>query len=108
MLVWLVAGAGSAWAASVFTQVSGSPFSVAPGGTLTPVAGSPFAAGTGSLPNSVAFSSDGGLLAIADDNHKAVPVFSVGSDGTLTPVTGSPFATGGGDSVSVAFSASGG
>ena len=82
-----------------------SVFAVGSGGALTPVTGSPFA--TGSVPHSVAFSPDGGLLATANSSANSVSVFAVGSGGALTQVTGSPFATGG-QPVSVAFSPGGG
>jgi 6-phosphogluconolactonase (cycloisomerase 2 family) len=78
---------------------------------FAPVTGSPFA--TGGVPNAVAFSPSGGLLAVANENPNGpsgtVSVFSVNSStGALTPVTGSPFATGGEHPHSLAFSPSGG
>jgi WD40 repeat protein len=79
-------------------------FSVGAGGVLTQVPGSPFH--IGSLPESIAFSPNGALLAIQSSNSKSVSVFSVGADGALTQVTGSPFSVG---SVagSIAFSPNG-
>ena len=74
-------------------------------GVLAPVAGSPFATGSG--PSSLAFSPDGGLLAVANKSNATVSLFSVSSGGALAPVPGSPFATGAGPA-SVAFSPSGG
>lgn len=69
-------------------------FSVGAGGTLTPVSGSPFV--TGTHPYSVAFSPNGGLLAVTNPSASTntVSVFSVSAAGALTPVSGSPFATG--------------
>jgi WD40 repeat protein len=74
-------------------------------GVLAPAAGSPFATGSG--PASLAFSPDGGLLAVANKTDATVSVFSVSSGGALSPVPGSPFATGAGPA-SVAFNPSGG
>lgn len=53
---------------------------------FAPVGGAPFA--TGDNPLSVAFSSDGSLLAVANANTHNVSVYSVGSGGGLTPVPG--------------------
>jgi DNA-binding beta-propeller fold protein YncE len=64
-------------------------FSVNYVGKVTKVSGSPFS--TGSYPGSVAFSSDGTLLATADEGTNKVSVFSVSSAGKLKQLTGSPF-----------------
>ncbi len=70
---------------------------------LTPVPGAPFATGVG--PQSVAFSSDGRLLAVANRGDNTVSVFSVSFPfGSLTPVPGSPFGVGS-SPYSVAFDA---
>jgi WD40 repeat protein len=74
--------------------------------TLTPVAGSPFAAGN--EVSAVAFSPNGGLVAVANSGDNTVSVFSVDpSTGALSEVSGSPFDVGEGPQ-SVAFSPSGG
>ena len=52
-----------------------SVFSVGSGGALTAVSGSPFA--TGNTPDSVAFSADGGLLAVANFDDSTVSMFHV-------------------------------
>ena len=93
---WLAAASGASASAPAFTQVSGSPFSTAPG--IGPV--------------SVAF-GPGGLLATADQGNAVsspgmVSVFSVGPGGALAQVSGSPFATGAREAASVAFSPGGG
>ena len=73
-------------------------------GALTQVPGSPFRAGSG--PDSVVFSPDGGMLAVANVSGHSVSVFSVDqTTGALTQVKGSPFPTTGGP---VAFSPDGG
>ena len=78
---------------------------------FAPVPGSTFT--TGAVPDSVAFSPSGKLLANANEVTSGtnptgtVSVFSVAADGALTQVTGSPFATGSGAD-SIAFSPSGG
>jgi WD40 repeat protein len=82
-----------------------SVYSVPVTGVLVPVPGSPFATGSG--PSSLAFSPDGGLLAVANKTSATVSVFSVSSGSALSPVPGSPFATAAGPA-SVAFSPSGG
>jgi 6-phosphogluconolactonase len=56
---------------------------------FTPVAGSPFPAGTEAI--DVAFSPDGGLLAVPNYTSSNVDVYSVSSAGALTGVSGSPF-----------------
>jgi 6-phosphogluconolactonase (cycloisomerase 2 family) len=81
-----------------------SMFAVSPTGALTQL-GAPVA--TGSDPVAVAFSSDGGLLATANDNDDTVSMFAVSPTGGLTEVPGSPIATGN-DPVALAFSPSGG
>lgn len=68
---------------------------------VAPVAGSPFAT---AATDSLAFSPNSGLLAIAGPANK-VSVFSVSFGGELTPVSGSPFSTAATDSV--AFSPGG-
>src|ERR1700733_5361686 len=94
--------------ASVF---SGSAAATPGGPAFAPVPGSTFT--TGGIPDSVAFSPNGKLLANANDLTSTtnptgtVSVFSVAADGALTQVTGSPFETGGGPD-SIAFSPSGG
>jgi DNA-binding beta-propeller fold protein YncE len=118
-MVLCLAGAGSAAADPVLTQVgpptltgalpsstafspngrllatansasnSVSVFSVSANGALTEV-GSPTP--TGDSPLSLSFSSDGRLLATANSGSNSVSVFSVSANGALTPV-GSPIAT---------------
>jgi 6-phosphogluconolactonase (cycloisomerase 2 family) len=61
-------------------------------GTLAPAGGSPFQAGVG--PDSLAFSPNGQLLAVANLVDDTVSVFSVTGSGALAQVAGSPFATG--------------
>jgi WD40 repeat protein len=59
------------------------------------VPGSPFASDPDSLPISVAFSSDGGLIATGNNATSNVSVFSVNQvTGALSEVTGSPFPSG--------------
>jgi 6-phosphogluconolactonase len=53
--------------------------SVASDGTLDPAPGSPIPIGANSGPNSVAFSPNGGLLAVTEQHGNAVSVFSVGA-----------------------------
>ncbi|MDX6664442.1 MAG: hypothetical protein QOG68_648 [Solirubrobacteraceae bacterium] len=81
-----------------------SVFTLGATGSLTPVPGSPFATGAG--PSSVAFSPDGGLLAVANKTDGTVSLFSVSGGGALAPAPGSPFATGPGPA-SLAFSPTG-
>ena len=64
------------WATGDDIANSVAVFSVSAGGALTQVAGSPFTGGDG--PGSVAFSPDGGLLAVANFFSNSVSVFSVG------------------------------
>jgi 6-phosphogluconolactonase len=73
-----------------------SVFTVDASGGLTPVTGSPFTAGVGA--QSIAFSSNGALLATANaaGSGSSISVFSVDSGGELHPVSGSPFSTGAG------------
>jgi 6-phosphogluconolactonase (cycloisomerase 2 family) len=73
-------------------------------GALRNLPGSPFAAGF--IPDSVAFSPSGGLLAVGNFGTNSVSVFSVAS-GALHQVRRSPFPAGGTEPVSVAFSPSG-
>ncbi len=113
VVVVIVACGVSASSAFAFGQVAGSPFAVVAGplafdpnagllaagnsmdtvgadGALTPVTGSPCAiVGVGDRVTSVAFSPDGGLLAVA--TNVGIYVCSVAADGTLTAVAGSPF-----------------
>jgi 6-phosphogluconolactonase (cycloisomerase 2 family) len=82
-------------------------------GALTPVTQTPASnADTGAAPRSIAFSPDGGLLAVANDNLiGSVSLFTVnGSTGALTPVTqSSPSdAETGSDPDAVTFSPGGG
>ena len=79
-------------------------------GALTPVTQTPASnADTGSGPVSVAFSPNGGLLAVANRSSSAVSIFKVNeATGVLTPVTQTPASnadTGG--STGVAFAADG-
>jgi len=67
------------------------------------VGGSPFA--TGQYPESVAFSSEGTMLATANSGG-TLSVFAVRASGALAPVTGSPY-TVGTEPYGVAFSSSG-
>jgi len=79
-------------------------------GALTPVTQSPASnADTGTTPWSVAFSPDGGLLAVANSASSAVSIFQVNdATGALTPVTQSPASNADtGDSQGVAFGAGG-
>jgi hypothetical protein len=137
----LLAAASAAASAPPFSEVAGSPFaaggggrslefspgggllavgadstgvsvfSVGAGGALSSVSGSPF----GLQAYSLAFSSDGSLLAAANyygstsAGGDTVSMFSVGSSGALTPVSGSPFVVGSAGSrpFQVAFSPSG-
>ena len=109
---------GVVWVSAVLAIVglSASVFSGSAAATpgvpaFAPVPGSTFT--TGGIPDSVAFSPNGKLLANANDLTSTtnptgtVSVFSVAADGALTQVTGSPFETGGGPD-SIAFSPSGG
>lgn len=86
-----------------------SMFSVSVGGALTPVAGSPVTmAGTSPSAQSLAFSPDGTLLAVADPSVNAVDVLSVSASGTLTQVPNSPFhSPAGSEPQAVAFSPGG-
>jgi 6-phosphogluconolactonase (cycloisomerase 2 family) len=82
-------------------------FSVASDGTLSPVPGSPFA--TGQQPTSVAFSPDGGLVAVPsfidDESARArVSIYGLAAQGQLVPVQVAPT---GSHSASIAFSAGG-
>jgi WD40 repeat protein len=64
-------------------------FSVGSGGKLTAVTGSPYT--TDYDPASVAFSPDGGYVAVANqDSTDTVSVFSIGSGGQLTQLANSP------------------
>jgi len=79
-------------------------------GALTPVTQSPATnADTGMTPWSVAFSPNGGLLAVANSASSAVSIFQVNdATGALTPVTQSPASNADtGDSQGVAFGAGG-
>jgi len=79
-------------------------------GALTPVIQSPATnADTGMAPWSVAFSPNGGLLAVANSASSAVSIFQVNdATGALTPVTQSPASNADtGDSQGVAFGAGG-
>ena len=85
-----------------------SMFSVSASGSLTPIAGSPFATSSGE--ESVAFSTDGGLLASISGNANGdggtlgmLSLYSVAAGGALTEAPGSPVAVGSGP-LSVAFS----
>jgi DNA-binding beta-propeller fold protein YncE len=71
-------------------------------GVLAAVPGSPFTT-TGSQPDSIAFSPNGGLVTVADNNllgagviqvDTNLEVFAVSPEGALSPVAGSPFTTG--------------
>jgi len=86
-----------------------SMFSVSAGGALTPVAGSPVTmAGTSPSAQSLSFSPDGTLLAVADPSVNAVDVLSVSAGGVLTQVANSPFYSPvGSDPQAVAFSPNG-
>src|ERR1700733_8876662 len=109
---------GVVWVSAVLAIVglSASVFSGSAAATpgvpaFAPVPGSTFT--TGGIPDSVAFSPNGKLLANANDLTSTtnptgtVSVFSVAADGALTQVTGSPFETGGGPGP-IAFRPSGG
>jgi 6-phosphogluconolactonase (cycloisomerase 2 family) len=71
---------------------------------FTQVAGSPFPAGTEAM--DVAFSPDGGLLAVPNYTSSNVYAYSVSSAGALMGVSGSPFSAG--FPVAAAFSPLGG
>lgn len=64
-------------------------FSVGAGGELAAVTGSPYT--TDYEPVSVAFSPDGGYVAVANqDSTETVSVFSIGSGGQLSQLPNSP------------------
>lgn len=87
-----VAGYGMAWSPSgdLLATVGNGPngdgiaiYSVAPDGALSAVSGA-FDSGN---PIAVAFSPDGGLLAVANQNAKTVGLYSVGAGAALTHLT---------------------
>jgi WD40 repeat protein len=79
-------------------------FSVAANGTLTQTPGSPY---TSANFGKLAFSPNGGLLALTTLGANTVQLFSVAASGALTPLSDSPYATGN-FPLGVAFSPNGG
>ncbi|MEP6641480.1 MAG: beta-propeller fold lactonase family protein [Gaiellales bacterium] len=97
---WLVVAGALACAGLASAAVASPP------PAFVPVSGSPFT--TGIFPYSVAYSPDGGQLAVANAGTNSVSVFAVNAtSGARSAVSGSPFAAGTGPRA-VAYSPGGG